>query len=160
MKELGLVIPEAGDVIKFGEFNYSCYKDTANSKHFHNSSFREVLKENKDKFPFIEYADEFEIVHNLNFMSKNNCVSLLNSSHMMQNDCIPMALMTIPADLSLAQKESLNSIKDTINYFGDQLFVYVMDKDQVVSEYNCASDFFSDYVIDEIENKVSSMAMK
>lgn len=148
MKELGFVVTKTGSIIKFGEYNCYAYRDNDNKEHFHNSSFREKAKQDRQTFSFINDVENFEIVHNLNFMAQNNCVSLLNSTQGRFESYVPMAVMTVPKNLSLIQKKTLISMKEKINYFdGGLLYVDVIDSDgQIVSEYNSVSDFYSQYL--------------
>lgn len=159
MNELGFVITKSGEIIKFGEYNSFLYRDRENSKHYHNTSFREVLKENKEKFDFISDKDNFEIVHSLSFIAENDCVSLLNATQGGFEPSIQIGVMTVPEKPTDVIKKSLLLINNIINYFDDGLlYINVIDHEgNILCEYNSADDFYREYVgadfVIEDENK-------
>ena len=148
MKELGFVVTKEGRIINFGEYNCYAYRDRDNKKHYHNTSFREALKFNIDNLPFIDNVDDFEIISNLQFMAKNNCITLVNGTQGTFEASTPMAIMTLPLNLSISQRKILIEYIDKIDYFdGGLLYIEVVDRDgNVVYKCNTVDELYSECI--------------
>lgn len=146
MEELGFVITKDGEVIKFGEYKCYAMRDRKNIEHYHDSAFREVLRKYPNKFDFIEDKQNFEIVHNLELMAKNDCVVLLNATQGNFEASTPTALMAIPKLFSKNQGDSMVSEEETLRYFDGGLpYIDVLDSDgQLITEYNFLDDFYKE----------------
>jgi hypothetical protein len=146
MKELGIVILKNGKVFKFGD--YCCYirRDNENPKHFHDSSFLEVLKENKEDFPFITDVDNFRLTGNLIFMAQNNCFIMLNATMGSFAPDTPTLLAVSPNELTPNQKESLIGVEKSFNYFDSGIIHIdiINHEGETVKNYNAIGNFYND----------------
>lgn len=148
MKELGYIILPNGEIIKFGEFHCNINRDNDNSEHFHNPSFREVLRQRKNDFPFIKDIDKFNVTNELLLMGQNGYVTLLNATQGTFTEIVPSMLMANPDRLSDAQKKALISEEATMNYFDNGIAnINIIDKNgNIIGEYRDIDDFYSDMV--------------
>lgn len=148
MNELGYIILKDGKLLPFGQYLSSIYRSNSNVDHFHDTAFRKLLMSQKKDFSFISNANRFEIISQLPFMAKNNCVVILNSSQGAFEVTLPVVVMSVPEKLSKEQKKTLINIENTMNYFDNGLsYIDIIDsKGDIVGEYHDMYSFYGECV--------------